>query len=121
MTATGYKVRGLQRVALTWSGAATSSVDLYRDGVLILTTANDGAETDALNKKGTAAYTYVLCEVGTSVCSSPISVRFETSPAGALALAARRPRICTADYGIEITSGAHPSNRSSQIDISSFI
>ena len=76
LTATGYKVRGLQRVALTWSGAATSSVDLYRDGVLILTTANDGSETDALNKKGTAAYTYVLCEVGTSVCSSPVSVRF---------------------------------------------
>ena len=76
LTASGYKVRGLQRVALTWSGAATSSVDLYRDGVRILTTANDGAETDALNRKGTAAYTYVLCEVGTSACSSPVSVRF---------------------------------------------
>ena len=76
LAASGYKVRGWQQVALTWSGAATSSVYLYRDGVRILTTANDGAETDALNRKGAATYTYVLCEVGTSACSSPVTVRF---------------------------------------------
>ncbi len=38
LSATGY-VKGRQKVDLTWSGAASSSMDVYRNNVLIVTTA----------------------------------------------------------------------------------
>jgi hypothetical protein len=40
--------------------------------VKVVTTANDGAHTDTLSKKGT--YTYRLCEAGTSICSKDVKV-----------------------------------------------
>jgi hypothetical protein len=73
---TGYKVKGSQKADLTWSGATSSSVDIYRDGTKFVTTPNDGAYTDALNRKGSAAYTYVVCEAGTTTCSSPSGISF---------------------------------------------
>lgn len=76
LTAYGYKVRGYQNVDLSWSGANGSSVDVYRDGAKIATTANDGAYTDSLNVKGTASYTYQVCEAGSSTCSVTVSVIF---------------------------------------------
>jgi hypothetical protein len=76
LTATGRKVRGLQRVDLAWSGATSSSVDVYRDGVRITTTANDGAHTDNLNRKGSASYTYKVCEAASTTCSNEARVAF---------------------------------------------
>jgi hypothetical protein len=52
VTATAYKVRGWQNVDLTWSGAASTAVDVYRDGMRITTTPNTGRYTDAINRKG---------------------------------------------------------------------
>ena len=60
-------------LALTWTGALSSQVDVYRNGAKITTTANDGSHTDAISKKGT--YTYKVCEAGTSICSTNLSVR----------------------------------------------
>jgi len=76
LSARKYKVKGSQRVDLAWSGAATTSVDVYRDGVKVLTTANTGRATDSLNAKGTATYTYRLCEVGSAACSNTVTVAF---------------------------------------------
>lgn len=76
MSANGYKVKGRQRVDLSWSGAASSNVDVYRDGSIIVTTANDGAYTDNLNVKGGGSYTYQVCEQGTSTCSTTVTVVF---------------------------------------------
>jgi serine protease len=76
LSARGFKVRGLQRVDLTWLGATSSQINLYRDGSFILTTTNDGAQTDLLNTKGSGTYTYQACEAGTSTCSSPVVVVF---------------------------------------------
>lgn len=71
----GYKVKGSARVDLTWSGAAGASVDVHRNGVKLLTTANDGAHTDVLGKvSGTFAYR--VCVAGTGTCSATSVVTF---------------------------------------------
>lgn len=76
LSANGYKIKGGQRVDLTWSGAGGSIVDVYRNGVLLMSTPNDGAQTDPINKKGSASYKYRLCEAGTSTCSAEVVVSF---------------------------------------------
>ena len=76
LTASGYKVKGKQKADLDWTGATTANVDIYRDGSLISTTANDGAFTDPINKKGGGSYAYEVCEAGSSDCSDPVSVVF---------------------------------------------
>ncbi len=76
LTATGYKVKGAQRVDLSWADATSSNVDVYRDGTVIATTANDGAYTNALSSKGGATYSYQVCEAGTTTCSASVSVVF---------------------------------------------
>jgi subtilisin len=76
LTATGYKVKGRQSVDLAWSGATSTNVDVYRDGVKITTTANDGAHTDNIGKVGGGSYTYKVCEAGTSTCSNEATVVF---------------------------------------------
>jgi extracellular elastinolytic metalloproteinase len=78
LSASGYKEKGLQKATLTWSGATSANVDVYRDGVLLLTTANAGAYLDNIDAKGSGSYTYRVCEAGTSpaVCSSDVVVAF---------------------------------------------
>jgi len=75
LSASGYKVRGRQKADLTWSGASTSSVEIYRDGVLITTTANDGSYTDPIDNRGGGSYVYELCDVGGG-CSNTVTVTF---------------------------------------------
>lgn len=70
------KVRGLQKADLTWDGATSTDVDVYRDGAVIATTANDGAYTDNVDQRGGATYTYQVCEAGTSTCSNEAIVTF---------------------------------------------
>jgi len=76
LSAHGQKVRGVQRVNLSWAGATSADIDVYRGGALVMTTANDGAQTEVLNKKGGGTYTYQICEAGTSVCSASVVVAF---------------------------------------------
>jgi extracellular elastinolytic metalloproteinase len=76
LAASGYKVRGVHTVDLTWSGATTGTVDIYRDGVRIATTSNDGAFTDNTGRKGGATYTYQVCESPGSACSNTATVNF---------------------------------------------
>jgi PKD repeat protein len=76
LTATGYKVRGRHHVDLAWSGATSTDVDVYRDGSLVTTTANDGEYTDATSNVGGGSYTYQVCEAGTSTCSNEATVTF---------------------------------------------
>ncbi len=76
LSATGYKVKGVQHADLTWSGATSTSVDVFRNGAKIVTTANDGAHTDNIGSRGGGSYTYKVCEAGTSTCSSNVTVTF---------------------------------------------
>lgn len=76
LTATGYKVRGLQKADLEWSGATSTNVDVFRNGANITTTANDGFHTDNIDNRGGGSYTYQVCEAGTSICSNEAVVTF---------------------------------------------
>ena len=68
-----YKILGAKFAYLTWSGANSTSVDVYRDGSIIATTPNDGAYTHGPFSAGDPA-TYQLCEAGTSICSNMVAV-----------------------------------------------
>ncbi|MDQ3515915.1 MAG: PKD domain-containing protein [Gemmatimonadota bacterium] len=71
----GYKVRGTAAVDLTWSGATSTSVDVFRNGTKITTTANDGTHTDSIGKVS-GTFTYKVCEAGTGTCSNEASATF---------------------------------------------
>jgi len=76
LTARGYKVHGRQTVDLSWSGATSSNVDVYRNGTRIVTTLNDGFYTDSPGGSGHATYTYQVCNAGSQTCSNQATVRF---------------------------------------------
>jgi hypothetical protein len=75
LTAGGYKVKGLQRVDLAWSGPSGASFDLYRNGTKIATV-QATAYTDNINQRGSGTYTYRVCAPGSSTCSNDVSVSF---------------------------------------------
>ena len=68
-----YKIKKDKYADLTWSGANSTSVDVYCDGSIIATTPNDGAYTHGPFKAKTPV-TYQLCEAGTSICSNMVTV-----------------------------------------------
>lgn len=76
LSTNGYKVKGKQTIDLSWSGASTANVDVYRDGALIATVANDGAWTHATTIKGGGSYDYQVCETGGGACSNVSTVNF---------------------------------------------
>lgn len=76
LSTTGYKVKGRQKADLSWSGASGASVDVYRDGLLVVTTSNDGSHTDAIDARGNGSYVYQVCEAVSSTCSNTSTVAF---------------------------------------------
>jgi hypothetical protein len=75
LSAYGSKVRGLEKVELSWDGPGGSSFDVYRNGARIATV-QSSAFTDDLNKKGSATYTYKVCAPVKSTCSNEAKVSF---------------------------------------------
>lgn len=76
LSVTGSKVKGVKTANLVWSGATSLTVDVYRNGVFLTTTANDGSYTDTIGKGGAPTFTYKVCEAGTSVCSNLATLSF---------------------------------------------
>jgi len=72
--ASAYRAKGKNKVDLTWAGASTSSVDIFRNGSLRTTTSNDGAFTDSFRTYG--VFTYKVCDQGTNNCSAEVTVTF---------------------------------------------
>jgi subtilisin family serine protease len=70
LTADGSKVQGRWRTDLSWSGASSVRVDVYRDGTRIATADNTGSYTDVTNFRGGGTLTYRVCEAGTNTCSN---------------------------------------------------
>jgi hypothetical protein len=76
LSASGSKVKGVQHADLTWSGATSTNVDIFRNGGKVVTTPNDGAHTDNIGAKGGGSYTYRVCEAGTNTCSGDVTITF---------------------------------------------
>jgi hypothetical protein len=77
LSARGYKVQGQQTVDLSWNGATSNNIDIYRNGVLFATVPNiPGFYTDHIGARGKGTYTYRVCGAGTQNCSSQVTVRF---------------------------------------------
>ena len=74
LSANGYKNKGTKYVDLTWSGASGASVDVYRNGTLYDTTANDGAYSTGGLGKGGGSDSFQVCEAGTTNCSNTVTV-----------------------------------------------
>jgi hypothetical protein len=77
LTATGYKVKGLQKADLRWSGASSPTVTIHRNGsVVAANTANDGLHVDNIDKTGNGSYKYKVCDDGSDACSADVTVTF---------------------------------------------
>jgi hypothetical protein len=77
LSARGYKVQGQQAVDLSWNGATSNNIDVYRNGALIATVPNiPGFYTDHIGARGKGTYTYRVCDAGTQNCSNQVTVRF---------------------------------------------
>jgi serine protease len=69
-------VHGVNTAELSWIGATSPNVDVYRNGGVIATTTNNGAYTDSTGSRGHATYTYKVCEAGSVNCSNQVTVTF---------------------------------------------
>lgn len=77
LSTSGWKNKGQHQIDLSWDGATSTEVDVYRNGTVVATTANDGAYTDATsNRGGNATYTHKVCEAGTTTCSNESTTVF---------------------------------------------
>ena len=63
----------LTHFELVWTGLAAATVDVYRDGSLLVTTANDGRYLDSVDP-ATSTVTYRVCEAGAGVCTGDVTV-----------------------------------------------
>ncbi|GAB3725901.1 hypothetical protein GCM10028862_00550 [Luteimonas pelagia] len=64
-------------VALSWTPGTAATVDVYRDGSMIGTTANDGSHTTTSVGPKRSTSTYKVCVSGDpNACSNQVSVRF---------------------------------------------
>jgi serine protease len=76
LSASTYKIKGRTSVDLSWSGAESANVDIFRNGSKIATTANAGGYTDATGRNGSGSLTYKVCEAGSSTCSADLTVNY---------------------------------------------
>ncbi len=74
LTASGYKVKGVQRADLRWNGA--TPVDIFRDNAKVATSVGGSSFTDIIGAKGGGSYIYRVCSAGTTTCSSDVTVVF---------------------------------------------
>jgi subtilisin family serine protease len=75
LTATSKSNKKWIIVDLSWSGATSSDVDIYRGGVFWETTSNDGSYTDKIANTGNGSATYKVCEAGsTTTCSNDVTI-----------------------------------------------
>lgn len=80
LSATGRKVKGVEYVDLVWSGATGTTVDLWRNSVIVSHPANNASGTtrytDNTGAKGGHTFTYRVCLTASSTCSSNVTVQF---------------------------------------------
>jgi hypothetical protein len=76
LSVTGWVDATKQYMALTWTGAVGSTVDVYRNGTFLVNDLNDGKYTNSRSLPGSSQYTYKVCEASTTTCSNEATVVF---------------------------------------------
>jgi hypothetical protein len=76
LRAQGKRLGGINTSRLKWRGATAANVDVYRDGVVLTTTPNDGLYDDSTGTSGQASFMYQVCNAGTQTCSNTVTVNF---------------------------------------------
>lgn len=74
LTALGYKVKGLLKASLSWEGAMSSHMDIYRNGIKIANGAQGTSYTDHIDERGKRTYTYQVCGEEAGTCSNEVTV-----------------------------------------------
>ena len=105
LTARGYKLKGLERVDLSWTGPVGASFDVSRNGTRIATVQTT-AYTDQINQKGSGTYTYKVCAAEFASCSDPVTVSF--SPVASIRRATRPARDSALSAAVDTTSQSAP-------------
>jgi len=76
LSACGYSIGSADSGPLLERGEFSPNIDIYRNGVVVATTGNDGFYTDSPGGRGPATYTYQVCNEGTQTCSNQVTVTF---------------------------------------------
>ena len=76
LTVSTSRTKTARLVDLSWTGATSSNVDIYRNGSRRATVSNTGKYTDQFSKNATGTYRYKVCAAGGDVCSSEVSISF---------------------------------------------
>lgn len=76
LSVSAFKTQGRKAANLTWSGATTSQVDIFRDGAKVATVANNGSWTHTTNERGGGSHTYQVKENGGSKVSNSVTVTY---------------------------------------------
>ena len=76
LTATGTSTATTQIMSLKWKGARGTTVDVYRNGLFLRNTANDGSDSNGRAYSGGATYRFKVCEAGSTTCSNLATVQF---------------------------------------------
>ena len=95
LSATGRQDGAVQYMSLKWTGATGTSVDIYRNGARLRTTANDGSDTNGRTFQGNATYVFRVCQAGTTICSNDATVTFGSAPPPNVAPTANFTSSCT--------------------------
>jgi PKD repeat protein len=77
LTVTGRTEDTRHIMTLRWTGATGTTVDVYRNGPYLTTTANDGVFGNSRTAQGPATYTYKVCQAESSICSNEATVVVE--------------------------------------------
>ncbi|MEP1740087.1 MAG: S8 family serine peptidase [Kangiellaceae bacterium] len=73
MTLSGFRQKGNKEAVLNWSGLTGTNVDVYINGSLNNSTANDGSTVYSVNRN--SSYTFEVCETGSTVnCTNSITL-----------------------------------------------
>ena len=76
LTGQGARFNGRSLATLSWTGAESSTVDVFRDGLLVATTSNDGKHLDTKLELKAKSAVYSVCQTGSDHCSGTLTLFF---------------------------------------------
>ncbi|PYS88437.1 MAG: serine protease [Acidobacteria bacterium] len=76
LSAVGRKVQGIKITDLTWFGASSPTVQIYRNNSFLVTANNNNGYTDNTGQRGGGSNTYRVCNQSGSPCSNTVTVTY---------------------------------------------